>query len=128
MPSLSFETTYTGPLFDGSLQAGIDSAVIEMTEEVAQHGVNLVRQRLHSVLQHPTGRYESSIQTERRMDTNLITDGGMVYGPWLEGVGSRNSTSRFKGYATFRQIGPEVERLSQQIAEATLEQHLGGLL
>jgi hypothetical protein len=126
--SISFDFNAEGPLFDGTLADEVEAAMQDIDEAVAQEGVNLIQQRLHSVLQHPSGRYVSNIQTERKSETNLITDGGMVYGPWLEGVGSRNATSRFKGYATFRQVAPEVEKLSQQIAEAALEQRIGGLL
>jgi len=32
----------------------------------------------------------------------LITDNGCVYGSWLEGESSRNSSTRFKGYRSFR--------------------------
>jgi hypothetical protein len=126
--SLEFDFTAEGPLFDGTLADGVDQAMQDINEVIAQEGVNLIQQRLRTVLQHPSGRYASNIQTERSSETTLITDGGMVYGPWLEGVGSRNATSRFKGYATFRQVAPEIEKMSQQLAEAALEQRIGGLL
>jgi hypothetical protein len=117
----------SGPFFDGSLEDDIERSIDEINDEVGQQGVNLIRQRLHSVLQHPTGRYEGAIQTERRSDTNLITDGGIVYGGWLEGTSSRNNASRFKGYSTFRKMAPEIEQLSQKIAEQVIEQRIGGM-
>ena len=32
----------------------------------------------------------------------VIHDSKVVYGPWLEGTSSRNNTTQFKGYASFR--------------------------
>jgi len=45
----------------------------------------------------------------------LITDGGVVYGPWLEGISSRNMTTRFKGYMTFRKTSQELEKKSREV-------------
>jgi hypothetical protein len=46
-----------GPLFDGRLEREIDKGLQDGLEDVAQRGVDLVRQRLHGVLRHPTGHY-----------------------------------------------------------------------
>jgi hypothetical protein len=43
------------------------------------------------VLQHPTGYYQSKITVERAGTGYRVTDQGVVYGPWLEGTGSRNA-------------------------------------
>ena len=48
------------------------------------------------------GHYRRSLHQERRDMYGRIDDSGVVYGPWLEGTGSRNLTTRFKGYASFR--------------------------
>jgi hypothetical protein len=99
-----------------------------MEREVAQWGFNMVHARLRRVLKHPTGYYQSFIQTERKVDSTEINDGWPtsgtpVYGPWLEGTGSRNSpVTRFKGYRTFRlvaqrmnaQVGPKADRILRQ--------------
>jgi hypothetical protein len=69
----------------------------------------MVRSRLGEVLQNPTGYYESRITSEVSALGARVTDGGVIYGPWLEGVGSRNQTTRFKGYATFRKTRQELE-------------------
>jgi hypothetical protein len=50
----------------------------------------------------------------------MLTDGGVVYGPWLEGVSSRNNSSRFKGYHTFRMVLQEMDKKSEEIAENTI--------
>lgn len=91
-----------GPAFDGALEAAVASSLIDAKLAVAKEGENMIRNRLGSVLQGPTGFYESQIQTDRVRQNIVITDGGVVYGPWLEGQSSLNRKSRFKGYKTFR--------------------------
>jgi hypothetical protein len=118
----------SGPFFDGRTGHAINGAVKDMEREVAQWGFNMVHARLRRVLKHPTGYYQSFIQTERKVDSTEINDGWPtsgtpVYGPWLEGTGSRNSpVTRFKGYRTFRlvaqrmnaQVGPKADRILRQ--------------
>ena len=48
------------------------------------------------------GNYRRHLQTSRRGLTGILSDGGVVYGPWLEGTSSRNNSTRFKGYRSFR--------------------------
>ena len=57
-----------------------------------------------------TGNYRRNVNGIVRDLNGLITDGGVVYGPWLEGVGSRNASTRFKGYAAFRRTGQWLEQ------------------
>ena len=39
----------------------------------------------------------------------IIHDSKVIYGPWLEGISSRNQTSRFKGYSLFRKAHQQLE-------------------
>ena len=45
----------------------------------------------------------------------VVVDSNVVYGPWLEGVSSRNQATRFKGYAIFRRTRDKLQGLAQQI-------------
>lgn len=111
----------SGPIFDGRAKNAAHDFSKKVAEKVAEKGEEMVRQQLHSVIRHPTGYYESHIQTEVLTELNrVITDGGVVYGPWLEGTGSRNDTTRFKGYKTFRLISHELESKTSAIAEQLL--------
>jgi hypothetical protein len=54
-------------------------------------------------LKHPTPYYETQIMIEPEgVNTWVVHDRGIVYGPWLEGTSSRNQTTRFKGYHALR--------------------------
>ena len=66
-----------------------------------------------------TGNYRRNIHSEVRELTAIISDSGVVYGPWLEGIGSRNATTRFKGYAMFRRTS---EWLNEQAPKVVQQQ------
>ena len=68
------------------------------------------------------GHYSRNVSGKREGLTARIDDGGKVeYGPWLEGTSSRNQTTRFKGYHSFRKVGQELEKKSDDV----LEKHIG---
>jgi hypothetical protein len=98
----------------------IENAVSQSGDDVAQEAYNEVRKRLNSVLRHPTGHYESRVMTSNQSDSVMISDGGVVYGPWLEGTSSRNGQTRFKGYHTFRQVLQSMDKKAEQIAEDSI--------
>lgn len=78
--------------------------------------MSLIRADLRVVLQHPTGRFQSAAPSMQRSgDTITVDDGGVIYGPWLEGVGSRNARTRFKGYSTFRRMAQEAQDRAEAI-------------
>ena len=116
--------TVTGPLFDGTADQVLTAAIEAGSVELAQAGVDAVHSRLRSVLRRPTGRYESRVVADVSTPTNpRITDGGIVYGPWLEGIASRNTRSRFKGYRTFRLVAAELEDKAAAIAGPVIIEH-----
>lgn len=109
--------TVTGPLFDGTADQVLTAAIEAGSVELAQAGVDAVHSRLRSVLRRPTGRYESRVVADLSTPTNpRITDGGIVYGPWLEGTSGRNTRSRFRGYRTFRLVAQDLEGKAAAIA------------
>lgn len=98
------EIDVSGPLFDGRAEAAVQDFLRDAAEEVARVGEGDVQSVLRVVLRHPTGRYQGSIVIERQGNDRVIHGDRVIYGAWLEGVGSRNRTTRFKGYATFRLV------------------------
>lgn len=94
-----------GALWNGVLQHAVHAAVDEIKQEVANVGANHLRDDLGvPPFKHPTGFYRSNIVPKREGEIWTITDSGVVYGPWLAGVGSRNAASRFKGYKHWRRL------------------------
>lgn len=87
----------TGPLLDGTAAAVTKEFCDDAVRELAERGRELV-QGGTVVFQHPTGSYRNEIRDERRGDGYVITDGGVVYGPWLAGTTRRNQSTGFRGY------------------------------
>jgi hypothetical protein len=101
----------SGPLFDGTASALVQRYTREGGEAVARWGEQEVQRVLEQVLRNPTGYYQSQVRVNRvSNDSFAITDGGVVYGPWLEGTSRRNAETRFKGYGTFRRVAKRVEQ------------------
>src|SRR3990172_8731549 len=95
-------TQYNGPLFDLRARREFDRFRDELEEEAAEFTLDHIKDTFHTHFKHPTGYYESNVRIK---NGNEVWDGGFggpVYGPWLEGVGSRNNTTRFRGYHAFR--------------------------
>lgn len=124
---MSVKVTTSGPLFDGQLKREIALANDDIEREVGQAVVNQVTARLRRSMQHPTGFYVRQVRTDRRLDSLVVTDGGVIYGPWLEGVSRRNRASRFKGYAAFRRAAQQADQDAQKVAERVVDNHIGRL-
>ncbi len=115
---VNVKTTQKGAIFEASkTKAAAARMVIRINEALAQEGVNRVLNRLGSVLKNPTGYYESRISVERRSTYRGVTDNGVPYGGWLEGVDSRNRTTRFKGYHSFRIAQDSLNKDKERIAQ-----------
>lgn len=116
------EIRMEGPLFDGRARQAIADACNDGREDVAEFAETMVLSELGHLLRHPTGYYESQIITDLvTSDTSLVHDQGVVYGPWLEGVGSRNSpVTRFPGYGHWRRVKGIAQARAPQIVERAI--------
>lgn len=102
---------FRGPLFDGvaarKVTDIVQNTVRQLVEMGHEHLGELLRPRPNGVYLaisdggRSLGHYRRSIHDEVQSLHGRIDDSRVVYGPWLEGTGSRN-TGRFPGYASFR--------------------------
>jgi hypothetical protein len=110
----------SGPIFDGRAASIMDRYLTETRQAIAEQGANLIQQRLSAVIQHNvTGQAVSNVATSNQLNDTVITD-DVIYGPWLEGVGSRNLSTRFKGYHAFRQSTQILQEDAEVIAQAKM--------
>jgi hypothetical protein len=114
---MGIDVQCSGPLLDGRAPGIIDAARQQGQDAVAIEAFNRVHARLHQVLRFPTGNYERHVVTDLARTESRVTDSGIIYGHWLEGTGSRNRTTRFKGYFTFRTVTKEIQADAGRIAE-----------
>lgn len=98
------DVTVTGPFFDGRDHAVLDALCDEIAREVADEGRDIVRLNSDTSFKTQTPYYVTQLGTEDAgRFARDVTVGGVIYGPWLEGVGSRNfPRTRFRGYSMFR--------------------------
>ncbi|MBH1939008.1 hypothetical protein I5Q34_32925 [Streptomyces sp. AV19] len=126
---MGVDVEMNGPLFDGRAARAAAAFCDAAREEIAEYAETLVLNELGHVLRHPTGYYESRVETERlAADTSRVHDNGVVYGPWLEGIGSRNApVTRFAGYSHWRRMKEAVKGQVPAMAERILQRHLPGM-
>lgn len=114
-----------GAIFDAArTQAAGKRLTTQMNDVLAEEGARRVRARLDTVLRRPTGYYKSNITVDRRSQFRGITDSGVVYGGWLEGVDSRNKTTRFKGYRTFRIVKQSLNQDRDKIVGSLVKAYI----
>lgn len=119
--SNNVSVTLSGPIFE-SASLEMEACQWAVDDALGAAAVGFVQDNLDDALRHPSGWYRSHIEY-RRDDAGVATvsDSGVIYGPWLEGVSHRNDTTRFKGYASFRKAAQQLEERAVDIAEAAVQ-------
>lgn len=129
-----------GPIFQNQAPALIRQAAQHAIQELVELG----EQRLDQMLRpRPAGVYLSVEQARKGKASkghyrrslhatvsNLngrIDDGNVIYGRWLEGLSSRNQTTRFKGYASFRRTGQWLQQQARKVLDAHVRRLTGRL-
>ncbi len=113
MPQPTVQVKLIGPVLNGQappiIKDALNSAITDLVAE-GERGVKLQLFPGHGLV---TGNYRRSIHGEVSSSLNgRIHDSNVVYGPWLEGVSSRNQATRFKGYAMFRNAKQQLDRIA----------------
>lgn len=104
----------SGPFFSPNIDSVVDAYVKKIERKVADEANRRVGDLMRRFFKHPTPHYWLHVLAKPRADYHVVTDGGIVYGPWLEGTGSRNRTTRFKGYKHFRLTTQEMNKPATQ--------------
>lgn len=118
--------TVTGPFFRAPARV-VRAICDDIEHTVGAQALSEVHNILNAKIQNPTPYYETQIRITNQRDSVVVDDRGVIYGPWLEGVGSRNGATRFKGYHAFRNATQIVEKQAQALAERVIAQRIGEL-
>jgi hypothetical protein len=118
------EITTRGPFFDSRRTRFTNEFCEDLAREVAetaeQHWITGMRR----TFKEPTPIYWNTTKIENKGKVVAVNDGGrsggLVYGPWLEGVGSRNKTTRFKGYFNLRKAAQKTRGEVRKLAAGLL--------
>jgi len=111
-------------MFTGKTAAALATYSDQVEYKIATYAEDQVQARLAATLQHPTGYYQSKVTVERSGSGYLVWDQGVIYGPWLEGTGSRNApVTSFAGYSSFRRAKAMTTQKAPQIAAELLARY-----
>jgi hypothetical protein len=118
--------TFSGALFSGHADSIVDAFLDDATYQVAAQGLSNVHDILNREIKDPTPYYETQVRVDAAHQGYVVHD-QVVYGPWLEGVTSRNAATRYKGMHHYRRAGQQLERQAPVLAERLLPKYLGRL-
>lgn len=125
MLDIRLDVDAKGPIFDGRADRAVEAFIDQATQDIGDQAFSYVMRNLDASIRNPTPYYETQIIVERQGNDVVVHDRGIIYGPWLEGVGSRNSpVTRFPGYFSFRRAAQKVRGEADAIAEQTLRRFL----
>ncbi|HEX3781743.1 MAG TPA: hypothetical protein VHX38_18930 [Pseudonocardiaceae bacterium] len=121
------ELILSGPWFDDA-----DGIIGELAENcihaVSGQAKDDWSSNLHDNLQHPTGKYESRVHVDESPDRDVLNDDQSVYGPWLEGTGSRNAPrTRFEGYQSFQDMVDALPGKISDVCQPHVDEAVGEL-
>lgn len=120
-----------GPFFEGDAGETLKLATQAASRDIAETLLITWYVKLDSAIQVNQNRYLSGLTRDRNDDYTwrVHDDIGKVYGPWLEGIGSQNPRSTFKGYHALREANAEVSGQAYDIADENIAEavkELGG--
>jgi hypothetical protein len=124
---MTADATLSGPLFDGRASAWTGSAVDEIRRETARYAHDVWDAGMESTFRVNGHVYQSFAQVRDDNGDTVVNDGwgqtnDLPYGPWLEGVGSRNSpVTRFPGYHNLRTAYVVTDRAVPDIAQPHID-------
>jgi hypothetical protein len=121
----------TGPFFDERRGLILDRMVTDIRGTVADEAFVKWESNMELAIRNSGPIYQSFAQVFDRDGERVVNDGWgqtnhLKYGPWLEGVGSRNSpVTRFPGYFSlkraFDDTTAEVPDLAQPVVDDAME-------
>lgn len=123
---MSLDIDFRGPLFDGRAERAMDQACDDARDDIAAFAQERVLAGTAANFKTRTPYYETRVTTDRvTAEVSLVHDQGVVYGPWLEGVGSRNRPRPgFPGYGFWRAAKQATVLRGPELAEAAVRRHL----
>ena len=117
MAAVGFDIKQTGPLFAEDMPQNLLEAVNSGLLELALiEGSDDVKDQLYEGHGFITGNLKTHIGAALVDDLGAQVDAGknryganLEYAAWIEGIGSRNPRSRFKGYHMFENTRKRIE-------------------
>jgi hypothetical protein len=115
-----------GPLTDGRALRALNEYAQDIPKVLARMGARLVVSYSKSSFKNVTPYYWNQVRAHPTGGNAWeVDDGGVIYGPWLEGVGSRNApVTRFRGYGMYAKAARVVDGAALGTANERLRIYL----
>lgn len=113
------QITASGPLFDGRAAGIVTRMAADSQRKVAGAAEETWQAFMDATFrtQSPSG-YQSHVNVATRSQDLVVNDRGVIYGYWLEGIGSRNSpVTRFPGYFNRRRAVQHIDGRASDLCE-----------
>lgn len=128
---LAITVSLHGTVAEGHGTEVVDDYIDAMVWEVGAQGLANVNTVLNASIQNPTPYYETMTTLNWGVYAGaganvIVHDRGIIYGPWLEGIGSRNfPKTSFRGYHAFEKGAIALnDGQALRVAEAVLARYL----
>lgn len=124
------EVHFSGPVFDGRAAEAMRHLASDVQTEVAKYAEDTWRAFMDASFRTQSpGGYQSHVNIAKRDKDLVVNDGwpdsGLPYGPWLEGIGSRNSpVTRFPGYFALRRAVVKVEGELDEVTQPIVDKRV----
>jgi len=124
---INFRSRVRGPISSGRMARDAAAYEHDVAEALADEAHDVWVRNLRGSIRHPTPFYWTRIDTREISPTRYqVHDHDIVYGPWLEGTGSRNAPATiFPGYWSLRRAKEEMQVRRGGIARRILRQYRG---
>lgn len=122
---MSVTVIKVGPLFDGRAEEAVQDACDDMEKTVATLGAAVIRATMDTTFRRQTPFYRLKNEAVPDAPGWKIWDQGVIYGHWLEGTGSCNRTTRFKGYRIYRTQAKILDQRAKVICESVMARYVG---
>lgn len=122
---MSATISESGAFFSGDPAGEMHKAADEWTQTLATTGAADIRATQNTTFRTQTPH--ARLQTEAKPEAPgwMIWDQRLIYGPWLEGTGSRNKTTRFKGYGIWRAAATRITARAVNIGQPIVARFVG---
>lgn len=123
--SISFSGRVHGPISDGRMKRDFQDYEHDVAEALAEDAKDNWVHNLEGSIRHPTPYYWTRIAAREVSSTRYeVHDHDIVYGPWLEGTGSRNApASIFPGYWSLARAKEKSKRRRSGVARKILRRY-----
>lgn len=127
---MGVEIEFSGPLFDGRAETLLEEMVGAIRRTVGDQALVEWEANMESHIRHSGPVYQTYAQVKDEGDATLVNDGWddtntLPYGPWLEGVGSRNApVTVFPGYFSLRDAFETTTAQAEALAAPVVDEYV----